>query len=250
MAPARRARRSRDRLAPGDADAATTKIAPMRRAGGFGPYGSALPGPGRRTPLRTPRRAEDRADVARVVDAVQVDADRAERRRRETAPRRWPARVCRRRARRRSPAPPHRPRAPAARCPRRRTARPASSRSHRPRRVGPRPRPRTGRRARGPGGGPATCGSSFSFSLWGLVIAGMSGEVSRVGLVQQKGRRSFRSGAQVAVLDVGFAQPAASASRARSAKRRKVSASRTAMSARILRSSSTFASWRPCMNWE
>jgi len=45
-------------------------------------------------------------------------------------------------------------------------------------------------------------------------------------------------------------QPAASASRARSAKRRKVSASRTAMSARILRSSSTPASCRPCMNCE
>ena len=46
------------------------------------------------------------------------------------------------------------------------------------------------------------------------------------------------------------AQPAASASRARSAKRRKVSASWTAMSARILRSSSTPARWRPWMNCE
>ena len=42
---------------------------------------------------------------------------------------------------------------------------------------------------------------------------------------------------------------AAAASRARSAKRRNVSGSRTAMSASTLRSSSIPASFRPCMNW-
>src|SRR5918999_1977966 len=42
---------------------------------------------------------------------------------------------------------------------------------------------------------------------------------------------------------------AATASRARSAKRRKVSGSRTAMSASTLRSTSIPASFRPCMNW-
>ena len=67
----------------------------------------------------------------------------------------------------------------------------------------------------------------------------------------KKGRRPFQErrpgGCRCRCVRPG---QAADASRAASAKRRKVSASRTAMSASTLRSSSTPASERPCMNCE
>ena len=81
---------------------------------------------------------------------------------------------------------------------------------------------------------------SLSFWLCGLVIWVMN-EKRRPPVERRPGGGAGGSASR---------QPAASASRARSAKRRKVSASRTAMSARILRSSSTPASCRPCMNCE
>ena len=83
---------------------------------------------------------------------------------------------------------------------------------------------------------PASLRTWVRLSLWGLVITG-----------EKNGRRSVWRGARGSGV---FGGQADDASRALSAKRRKVSASRTAMSASILRSTSMPASLRPCMKVE
>ncbi len=61
----------------------TWKIAPMLARTAFGPYGSAQPGPSTTAGgAERERAAQHRADVAGVGDPVQVDGERAERRRR------------------------------------------------------------------------------------------------------------------------------------------------------------------------
>ena len=183
------------------------------------------------------RRSDHGADVPRVGDAVQVDAGGG---RRVLAPAlrarpRSPA--CRSRARRRRRAGPARPRcrprpspaavssstgsAPAARAAASRsspsvTNSPSASRERR----------RASRR------------TSFSFSFCGLVIIGHPEMKRAAALRTARGKR-----------DGALAQ-AAAPSRASSTNRRKPSGSLTAISASILRFTSTPASLRPWMNSE
>ena len=184
------------------------------------------------------RRAQHRADVAGVVHAPQRDAHRPGRRRRPAL------RVDRERARaraelgdllqqvrrdllaRRAPSRPRTAAAPAA-SPPRAAASIRSSPSATNVRV-------LSRHLR-----PASLRTCLSCSLWGLVI----------GIGRKKRRPSCRGGAPGSAWCRRFSRQASgNASRAASANRRNVSASRTAMSASTLRSISIPASLRPCMN--
>ncbi len=102
------------------------------------------------------------------------------------------------------------------------------------------------------------CDLAHCCLLWGSVVWDLPWwcSVRRFGGAAPTKRAPSFSGATPGRLSVGVPGPrlqrgqAADASRATSAKRRNVSASRTAMSASTLRSSSTPASLRPCMNCE
>ena len=153
QARARRARRGRPcgrRVASSVARAGgRAKIEPIDARTAFGEYGSAQPGPS--TTVASASACAERMivpDVARVLDAVEVDEQVARRARPSAACRRR-SRGCRSRAcspRRAARAP--RPRRPAARTPASRPARP-----------GPRPRRRTGR-ASSASASAGACGSS------------------------------------------------------------------------------------------
>ena len=182
------------------------------------------------------RRAQHRPDVAGVVDAPQRDAQRADRRGRPALA------VDRERAR---------ARAELGDLGQQRLgdllAREPGARGHEPRRRLP---------ARGVGGVEQVL--ALGHELAQLVAPLATRELAdlREGLVvgagdhrfgRKKRRPSCRRGARGFGV---FGAQAEDASRALWAKRRKVSASRTAMSARTLRSSSMPASLRPCMKVE
>ena len=156
-----RARSSRpgDRPTARRARAGPRTRAPIDARTAFGPYGSAVPGPSAtRGGAERLRRAQHRADVARVVDAVQVHAQRPGRRRRP------PLLVHRERPRARAEARRRRQQRrldlDARQAAARRAYRSmASTRRRRPPTADPRPRPRTARRARASAGAGGACGS-------------------------------------------------------------------------------------------
>ena len=152
---------------PGRAAAAGRRSSPCSPAPPSGRSGSAQSGPSTTVPpSRACGGADDRADVAGVADAVQVDAGRRRLLRPATAARpRSPE--CPSRAPRPRPAAPARPPRRRGRC-RRRSAGSAARRPPPARpRAGPRPRSRTAPRARG-ACARAACGpaSASRFGGW------------------------------------------------------------------------------------
>ena len=222
----------------------TPNTAPMLARTALGLNGSALLGP--RATDAAPKACALRSTAPTLPGsrhAMQINAQRSARRRRPAllvdGQRARPGPQCRRPM----PAAPARPRCPPARC-----------------------RPRSSARAAGQPAASAAAEQVLAFGdeaaaalapaptlaeladLLELLVV-VAGDRSSVETKKAPALVERRPGGGAGVVGC-LAQPAASASRARSAKRRKVSASRTAMSARILRSSSTPAVCRPCMNCE
>ena len=221
----------------------TANTAPMLARTAFGPNGSAVPGPSATDEAPNAwADAQDRADVARVVDAVQVHAQRSGRRH---SP---PLLVDRERPGSRTQARGVRQQLGLDLDPWQAAAGRAIPLDRLPAgRVGGREQILAlGDEAPGELARAAALAELADLLELCVLVAGDRHLAKGTKRAPSLEERRPVGGAGL----VGVRQPAASASRARSAKRRKVSASRTAMSASILRSSSTPACWRPCMNCE